>query len=93
LDQATAVILPSVIMWAFMIAFAFYRLRRYRAGTLEREALAHMRIAHARRTGDLRVLEAASKTSTTAAGAPDEQSPPVRLRRRRRWRLSRLIRL
>jgi hypothetical protein len=52
------VVVPSVVMWAFMIAFAFYRLRRYRAGTLEREALAHMRIAHARRTGDLRVLEA-----------------------------------
>jgi hypothetical protein len=62
------VVVPSVIMWVFMIAFAFYRLRRYRAGTLEREALAHMRIAHARRTGDLRVLEAASQTSTTAAG-------------------------
>lgn len=52
-------VLTSVIAWVFMIAFGFYRVRRYRAGTLEREALARMRIAHARRTGDLRVLEAA----------------------------------
>jgi hypothetical protein len=48
----------TVIAWLFMVAFGIYRLRRYRAGTLEREALARMRIAHARRTGDLRVLEA-----------------------------------
>lgn len=48
----------SAIAWLFMVAFGIYRLRRYRAGTLEREALARMRIAHARRTGDLRVLEA-----------------------------------
>ena len=54
---ATAV--TSAIAWLFMVAFGVYRLRRYRAGTLEREALARMRIAHARRTGDLRVLEAA----------------------------------
>jgi hypothetical protein len=54
---ATAV--TSAIAWLFMVAFGIYRLRRYRAGTLEREALARMRIAHARRTGDLRVLEAA----------------------------------
>lgn len=47
----------SAIAWLFMVAFGIYRLRRYRAGTLEREALARMRIAHARRTGDLRVLE------------------------------------
>jgi hypothetical protein len=53
------VAVTSVIVWVFMIAFGTYRLRRYRAGTLEREALARMRIAHARRTGDLRVLEAA----------------------------------
>jgi hypothetical protein len=57
--RLAAVVVTSVIMWAFMIAFGFYRVRRYRAGTLEREALASMRIAHARRTGDLRVLEAA----------------------------------
>lgn len=50
----------SAIVWVFMIAFGFYRVRRYRAGTLEREALARMRIAHARRTGDLRALEAAA---------------------------------
>jgi hypothetical protein len=49
----------SAIAWLFMVAFGVYRLRRYRAGTLEREALARMRIAHARRTGDLTVLEAA----------------------------------
>jgi hypothetical protein len=48
----------TAIAWLFMVAFGIYRLRRYRAGTLEREALAQMRIAHARRTGDLRVLEA-----------------------------------
>lgn len=54
---ATAV--TSAIAWAFMVTFGVYRVRRYRAGTLEREALARMRIAHARRTGDLRVLEAA----------------------------------
>lgn len=54
---ATAV--TSAIAWLFMVAFGLYRLRRYRAGTLEREALARMRIAHARRTGDLQVLEAA----------------------------------
>jgi hypothetical protein len=48
----------TAIAWLFMVAFGIYRLRRYRAGTLEREALARMRIAHARRTGDLRVLEA-----------------------------------
>lgn len=49
----------SAIAWLFMVAFGTYRLRRYRAGTLEREALARMRIAHARRTGDLGVLDAA----------------------------------
>jgi hypothetical protein len=63
------VVVTSVIVWVFMIAFGVYRVRRYRAGTLEREALAQMRIAHARRTGDLRGLEAAvAQTSTTAAG-------------------------
>jgi hypothetical protein len=50
--------ITTAIAWLFMVAFGIYRLRRYRAGTLEREALARMRIAHARRTGDLRVLEA-----------------------------------
>lgn len=65
----------SVIVWVFMIAFGVYRVRRYRAGTLEREALAYMRIAHAHRTGDLGVLEAAvarggGQTSTTAARHP-----------------------
>lgn len=52
----------SAIAWLFMVAFGIYRLRRYRAGTLEREALARMRIAQARRTGDLRVLERSSRT-------------------------------
>jgi hypothetical protein len=54
----------SAIAWLFMVAFGLYRLRRYRAGTLEREALARMRIAHARRTGDLTVLEAAGRPSS-----------------------------
>lgn len=52
-------VVSSVIVWVFMVAFGVYRVRRYRAGTLEREALARMRIAEARRTGDLRRLEAA----------------------------------
>jgi hypothetical protein len=56
-----ATVVTSAIAWLFMVAFGIYRLRRYRAGTLEREALARMRIAHARRTGDLRVLEAAAR--------------------------------
>lgn len=46
----------SAIGWLFMVGFGVLRFRRYRAGTLEREALAELRIAHARRTGDLTVL-------------------------------------
>ncbi|HET6507447.1 MAG TPA: hypothetical protein VFG42_11720 [Baekduia sp.] len=62
----------STIAWLFMVAFGIYRLRRYRAGTLEREALARMRIAHARRTGDLRALEAAARPAERAVRAGRE---------------------
>jgi hypothetical protein len=67
--RLAAVVVTSVIVWAFMIASGVYRVRRYRAGTLEREALAQMRIAHAQRTGDLRVLEAAVAGERGAGGS------------------------
>ncbi len=68
-DSFQAVV-TSAIAWLFMVAFGVYRVRRYRAGTLEREALARMRIAHARRTGDLRVLERAEAKRASPSRPP-----------------------
>jgi hypothetical protein len=45
--------------WPLFAARQVYRLRRERAATQEREALARMRIAHAERTGDFRCLDPA----------------------------------
>jgi hypothetical protein len=75
LTDLTAAI-AATTAWPLFVRQQLYVLRRERAATREREALARMRIAHAERTGDFRCLDPAHRDACSVCSEAGDHTRP-----------------